>query len=129
MSMGHPDEDSSIPITGYYVLITGIGEGCDYTIGCNMRFQKLKATNMLDARKECIELLKYHGDISEDDGSPRPEKDRRIKSIQLLTVLAEEEIDIFGTLAAAQKVSDEKERNDAEMRERQLFERLKKKYG
>lgn len=122
----HPDGDGSIRIAGYYALITGQGEGCDYTIGCNMRFEKLKATNISDARKECIEVFKRY-DISEDDGSPHDEL--RIESIVMLEVSVEEKVDISGILASARKVSAEKEKVDAEMREREQFERLRKKYG
>jgi hypothetical protein len=25
----------------YYAIYTGQGEGCDYTIGCNMTFEKI----------------------------------------------------------------------------------------
>ena len=38
----------------YYALIKGDGEGCDYTIGCNMRWKRLKATTLDGAKEESL---------------------------------------------------------------------------
>ena len=42
----------------YYALVKGAGEGCDYTIGCNIAYFKLKADNDEDAKKEFVGYLK-----------------------------------------------------------------------
>ena len=49
----------------YIVLITGYGEGCDYTIGCNVTWWTLKAANM----KAAIETVMgtHPLDISDED--------------------------------------------------------------
>jgi len=38
----------------YYALYTGDGEGCEDTIGCNMTFDRLKATTLEEAKIEAI---------------------------------------------------------------------------
>lgn len=40
----------------FYVLLTGQGDGCDYTIGCNKKFKKLAATDREAALKEVEEI-------------------------------------------------------------------------
>ena len=41
----------------FYLLRWGTGEGCDYTIACNQRIDKLSATNIVDARTEAENIL------------------------------------------------------------------------
>jgi predicted RNase H-like nuclease len=55
----------------YVALLTGQGEGCDHTIGCNKKFVVFEATGVSAALKECKRLWKYHGGA---DGEPRVEK-------------------------------------------------------
>ena len=43
----------------YLALIKGSGEGCDYTVGCNCRWEFLKAETKEDALKEVAEIVKY----------------------------------------------------------------------
>ena len=41
----------------FYVLLTGSGEGCDHSIGCNMRWQKLRASTFKEAEEEVSNLV------------------------------------------------------------------------
>lgn len=45
----------------FYLFMVGKGEGCDYTIGCNMDLIKLKAINTDMAFEESKPLLADHG--------------------------------------------------------------------
>jgi len=45
----------------YIALMQGVGEGCDYTIGCNKTWKLLHASNKEDAEKEIVELFEYYG--------------------------------------------------------------------
>jgi hypothetical protein len=38
----------------FYALFKGKGDGCDYTIGCNIAHQKLRATTLEDAKREAL---------------------------------------------------------------------------
>jgi hypothetical protein len=49
----------------YYALLTGAGEGCDYTIGYNETYFKLKSTNLEDSKKE---LKRYLQENEPEDG-------------------------------------------------------------
>lgn len=48
----------------FYVLLTGQGYGCDYTIGCNKTFKRLEAETWEEAEKE---VAKICGEYSEPD--------------------------------------------------------------
>jgi hypothetical protein len=52
----------------YYALLQGLGEGCDYTIGCNLRYEKLEVDNLTDAKRELNKLINNLGGINREDG-------------------------------------------------------------
>jgi len=52
----------------YYALLKGAEEGCDYTIGCNLTYNKLQADNLKDAKKELNEIIDDLGGINREDG-------------------------------------------------------------
>lgn len=52
----------------YYALMKGRHDGCDYHIGCNMLYVKLKATEPGPAKRELSELIEDHGGIDRDEG-------------------------------------------------------------
>ncbi len=49
----------------YVALMTGKGEGCDYTIGCNKKFAVFGADDDAAAIKYCKKLWDDHGGNSE----------------------------------------------------------------
>ena len=55
----------------YVALLTGEGYGCDYTIGCNKKFEVFEAADESAALKKCKELWEYCGGAN---GEPRVEK-------------------------------------------------------
>lgn len=52
----------------YYALLKGKGEGCDYTIGCNMMYQKLQVNNLEDAKAELNIIFEDAGGFQHEDG-------------------------------------------------------------
>ncbi|TXH52929.1 MAG: hypothetical protein E6Q97_14435 [Desulfurellales bacterium] len=46
----------------YYVLLKGEGEGCNYIIGCNMKWLPLKAQAIDDAMVEASKIVEDHGE-------------------------------------------------------------------
>ena len=45
----------------YMLLLKGRGDGCDYTIGCNMTWRRLKAETAEAAHAEALEALRDYG--------------------------------------------------------------------
>jgi len=93
--------------------------GCDHTIACGKRLDKLKATNLSEAQEEVQKLLKesyYPGSEMEIS------KATIIESITVLKLSVEEIYDNMKTERQKQK--------EEEIRSRELadLERLKKKY-
>jgi hypothetical protein len=101
----------------YYALMVGEGEGCDYTIGCNKTFEKMKAHNEHDALKETEKLCEeYYGENG-------------LASLLVLEVHKAHRIpvkDIYRKMAEEEKKSKEEEK---EKEERKELERLKTKFG
>jgi agmatine/peptidylarginine deiminase len=64
----------------YIALITGEGEGCDYTIDCNKRFEIIE-------RATDVEAIIWAKELLDEDGHDR------IENIQLFSVEAEVALD------------------------------------
>jgi hypothetical protein len=45
----------------FVALLTGKGEGCDYTIGCNKTFDVFEAEDTEAALKHCRQICEEHG--------------------------------------------------------------------
>ena len=103
----------------YIAIIIGLGEGCDHTIGCNLDWKVLREENEDQARDE---ILKEYGEFR---GSRDPNIDEIILyeiipgSNVVFSNLAERSIDLYWAW----------QKNEDEMKEREEYERLKKKYG
>ena len=44
----------------FVVLLTGEGGGCDYTIGCNMKWEKFEANSVEEAEKKVKKIIKKY---------------------------------------------------------------------
>jgi hypothetical protein len=55
----------------YVALLTGAGEGCDDTIGCNKTFEVFEAADASAAMKHCKQIWEERGGAN---GDPRVEK-------------------------------------------------------
>lgn len=71
----------------YVALLTGQGEGCDHTIGCNKEFAVFEATGVSAALKVCKELWEDHGGA---DGEPRVEEIELYAITETVTVPVEQ---------------------------------------
>jgi hypothetical protein len=104
-------------MSDYYALMVGEGEGCDYTIGCNKTFKKMKAHNEQDALKEAEQLCEEHqGEIP-------------LVSLLVLEVHKAHQIpvkDIYRKMDEEERKEKEQEK---EKEERKELERLKAKFG
>ncbi len=93
----------------FVVIMNGTGEGCDYTIGCNLSFTELKANSWEKAKKEVAELIQDHGGTE------------RISKVQILEVLLSE------TLKAKELVHEPNPTQIQRQKDEDEFERLKQK--
>jgi hypothetical protein len=50
----------------YVALLSGCGEGCDYTIGCNKAFRVFDAENAEQALEKCQEFFGHYGEDALD---------------------------------------------------------------
>ena len=55
----------------FVALLTGFGDGCDYTIDCNKSFKIFEAENQAEAVEKCKEIYEYYGGSY---GEPKIEK-------------------------------------------------------
>ena len=105
----------------YYALIKGDGEGCDYTIGCNMRWERLKATTLDAAKEEAL----YPGGTHYE--SCAVDSDKRIDSITILEVAAETDLaQDIATIRGKHRHAKELAQTAKKLLE---FERLRKELG
>ena len=101
-------------------LVYGIGEGCDYTIGCNKTWWELKATNMGKAIEEVKAKLRDYGEC--DYGA------KSIGRVQILSVTAIDEMDLNHLRQEAKTKLENEERQKTERQERGQLEALKQNY-
>lgn len=103
----------------FYVLLTGAGEGCDYTIGCNKTWKQLKAATTEEAVTEVATL------VVEEYASDE-------HRLEKATILSVDGVTEFNCRAEYQRVADEKARQQAildKQRRQAEYERLQREFG
>jgi hypothetical protein len=105
------------------------GYGCDYTIGCGLRFRRLQAQTMEDAKAEVLTERLQNADDREDDTGASFTEER--DEIRLWAVA--EEVDLMPWLEARagerRRAAATARQKTAEDAERAAYERLRKKFG
>lgn len=99
----------------FYAYTKGRGEGCDYTIGCNLKIERLKATTMEAAIVEAT-----------GEGWSKYD-DERIETITILRVA--EEADCGERIAALRAERETAKRGAGQAAKRAQLERLKRELG
>jgi hypothetical protein len=104
----------------YVFHFVGLGEGCDYSIGCNEFTEEWDCTDVKDAREKLLDRLEDHGHDC-------------ISHVNIYEVNASEKFDVkeyerkLGEEWSAEEA--ERLRLELERKDRAEFERLSKKYG
>jgi len=98
----------------FYAFYKGRGEGCDYTIGCNVLLDRLSATTMEGAIVEAVHEKSVYD----------PE---RVEKVTILRVV--EEADCGDQIAAFQRERESREKAAARRAKEAEFERLKRELG
>lgn len=99
----------------YYAYLSG-PDGCDYTVGCNIKLQKLNATTMIEAEAEVKEIYR----------TLNPEYD--INNVGIFEVHDYVSIDVSAINAEIELSEKEKEAAEQLARDRAKYEELKKKF-
>lgn len=104
----------------YLILLEGHGGGCDYTIGCNKKWEFIEAGSIQDARDKVALILEDHG--CEEGCS-------RIAKATIIEPASISDFKISGWEADKAKERRELQERELEKREKADFERLKEKFG
>ncbi len=104
----------------FYVYYEGRGEGCDYTIGCNLNVEIVKAKNV-------EEVVKKITDEWDECGFNYVES--RYAAVTIIEAPSTTDVDINGYIVEAKAKAAERIRLKEEDKEKAEFERLKKKFG
>lgn len=107
----------------YIILKKQNGDGCDYTIGCGMRYDIVEAESIED----CIEMVAY----PEGRDGNYAFKDDNESIIEAWIILFEhaQKIDIDRLAEENDEREEEADALEHEKKERNEYERLKNKYG
>lgn len=112
----------------FVALITGTGEGCDYTFACNRKWEIGEADNISDFRMRV--LGKHHMLDFESDWIP----DILIEKMEIFEIAGEsQEVTgipewFFEKRKEVEKIEIENKKKRMEEDERLLYQKLKKKY-
>ena len=115
----------------YAILEKGFGEGCDYTIGCNMRWKIIEFDGDIeDLKHKCTMYSLFGGDANADPKDYSRIDDMSGQSSELIIIPITEEITIDLDRAREEHNDrrDEEARQKEEERDRKEFERLKEKF-
>lgn len=100
----------------YYAYLSG-PDGCDYTVGCNIKLQKLNATSMIEAEAEVSEIYRT---LNPEYG---------IDNVGIFEVNDFVPVDVSALNAEMEQAKKAKEEADALARDRAKFEELRKRFG
>jgi len=104
---------------GYILIRRGIGDGCDYTIGCNQSATPLKATTIEEARLEAIRIV-TPDPASEFCRGDYPGSDLK----EAIIVQTVEAVDIESIYVECEKLTAEAEQEE----EKRKFLKMKAKF-
>ena len=116
----------------FLLLIKGKGDGCDYTVGCNMMFQwlgEMQSWNDLDNILK--QIAEYYGFYENGEGWTTDND--RINFFEIIEVPQHVHVDVdkyLEFMSTPEREEHERlEREQQEQEERQELARLMQKYG
>ena len=109
----------------YVMLITGYGQGCDYTIGCNLTWEEGEAENWEEISRRAEQIAEDYGCGEISSGGYEEE---RIEKIEILHVMDKRVWDLDGYKARKRATERALEDQEKEKEEREMLAKLKEKY-
>ena len=111
-------------VSHYIAILTGKGEGCDYTIGCNRTTIDVEGQTLKEAEHNLAEKICYeYGDFSE------LESRYGLFDILLVGVAQSQVIDMQAYIDQEKLEEQLEAQREADLREQSEYERLKVKFG
>ena len=104
-------------------------EGCDYTIGCGLSVDELKADNLRAAREETRREILFGGSESDEDLVDPDTDDHVLSEAYIIPHDSMIEIDLDALHREARSIIESIRSANRDTKERVEFERLKKKFG
>lgn len=113
----------------YGIFIEQEGEGCDYTIGCGMRFDVFDAPDDAAAQAKAKEMLTSREDVEDDDPYLAGENDEQtFEKATLVKIVGELPIDEW-RLELSDAADDERRAREDAAEEAELQRLLAKRRG
>lgn len=108
----------------YLVIIEGEGEGCDYTIGCNIRWDFYDAESLEDLKEQIIKRWYSYEDAKEEEYYAPEIGVGKAIIVQADLHCEMDDIHEIALKRVEKTISDERD-----SKEKKEYERLKKKFG
>ena len=108
----------------FLLLLLGRGEGCDYTIGCNLCVRVFEAVDAEAATRHAAKELDEMSEV----GAPGMDG-YRVDRATLFQIGSESELPLNKWRQTQSEVRQAQAATENESRERADFERLQKKFG
>ena len=118
MSMRYESEELSKAIRSgckYFALIVGAGEGCDYTMGCNIAFHPLSGDTFEEASKGAEKHLGYD--------------EYKVETVLVIEASKLHFLDVLTYYRDAKRQEAEDKQRAVEESEKAEYERLKSKFS
>ena len=116
----------------YIALITGRGEGCDYTIGCNLKWREVKnVSSMAEAVDKLRSIFLDTDDETDWEEYPSEygETEGGYPKIEILEVTSSLDLDMEEISAEGERRATKARASNIEQKEREELKRLTTKYG
>ena len=109
----------------YLVILDGKAEGCDYTLGCNVRYE------IFNSKEEVYEWIKDFKEEAEEVDEPYDYyiDEMGLSEIRIFTIEPEEDWDLEIERKDIKKEREQTEYKRKEREEMKKYRELEKKYG
>lgn len=107
----------------YIAILTGKGEGCDYTIGCNRTTIEVTGETIEEAEQNLVQHIER-----EYSGFSGLKESYSDFDILLVEVAQSKEIDMQAYVAKEELAWQQKKQREKEQQERAEYERLKARF-
>jgi len=116
----------------FLVAMKGTGDGCDYTIGCNMRYKLVMSDKTIDelTQKEIQDAL-FHGEDDQDYINDKilGKEDNEISELFVVELENYRRPNLGALRGTHNEMVQQRRTKKREEKERLEFERLKAKFG
>lgn len=115
----------------YVILHKGFGEGCDYTIGCNMRYDIIEFDGDIEELKHSYTMEALFGDedANPEDYNKIRDMSGQISELIIIPITEQIVINMHKARKDHSDFCDELENKEHNIKELAEYERLRTKFG